>query len=57
MFLETFEDEWGRTGKLRVEPLLEDASILLPPAGTPLTGIPLNKRLPCGKVRVLGELV
>ena len=27
-----------------------DASILLPPTGTPLTGIEFNKRLPCGEV-------
>jgi len=27
-----------------------DASILLPPTGTPLTGIDFNKRLPCGEV-------
>lgn len=27
-----------------------DASILLPPTGTPLTGIDFVKRLPCGDV-------
>lgn len=27
-----------------------DESILLPPTGTPLTGIGFNKRLPCGEV-------
>jgi hypothetical protein len=27
-----------------------DASILLPPTGTPLTGIDFIKRLPCGEV-------
>jgi len=27
-----------------------DASILLQPTGTPLTGIEFSKRLPCGEV-------
>lgn len=27
-----------------------DASVLLPPTGTPLTGIDFVKRLPCGDV-------
>lgn len=35
---------------LNVEYLTMDASILLPPTGTPLTGIEFNKRLPCGEV-------
>ena len=26
-----------------------DASLLLPPTNTPLTGIEFNKRLPCGE--------
>ena len=26
-----------------------DAAMLLPPAGTPLTGIDFTKRLPCGE--------
>ena len=29
--------------------LLMDSSILLPPTGTPLTGIDFTKRLPCGE--------
>lgn len=33
---------------LNVEYLMMDASILLPPTGTPLTGIDFVKRLPCG---------
>ena len=35
---------------LNVEYLMMDASILLPPTGTPLTGIDFCKRLPCGEV-------
>lgn len=35
---------------LNVEYLMMDASILLPPTGTPLTGIDFVKRLPCGDV-------
>ncbi|XP_064087079.1 protein CLEC16A homolog isoform X3 [Macrobrachium nipponense] len=52
IFLDMFEDEWHEMHKkpLNVEYLLQDASVLLPPAGTPLTGIDFNKRLPCGEV-------
>uniref|UniRef100_A0A8K9Y1K0 C-type lectin domain containing 16A n=1 Tax=Oncorhynchus mykiss TaxID=8022 RepID=A0A8K9Y1K0_ONCMY len=35
---------------LNVEYLMMDASVLLPPTGTPLTGIDFVKRLPCGGV-------
>ena len=35
---------------LQVEYLLQDSSILLPPTGTPMTGIEFTKRLPCGEV-------
>ena len=35
---------------LNVEYLTMDASVLLPPTGTPLTGIDFIKRLPCGEV-------
>ena len=35
---------------LKVEYLLQDSSILLPPTGTPMTGIEFTKRLPCGEV-------
>ena len=47
-----FEDEYRemKTRPLNVEYLTMDASILLPPTGTPLTGIDFNKRLPCGEV-------
>ena len=47
-----FEDEWRelKRAPLNVEYLLQDVSILLPPTGTPLTGIDFNKRLPCGEV-------
>lgn len=34
----------------KVEYLLQDSSILLPPTGTPMTGIEFQKRLPCGEV-------
>ncbi|XP_072224144.1 protein CLEC16A isoform X3 [Leuresthes tenuis] len=52
IFLDMFEDEYrSMTSKpLNVEYLLMDASILLPPTGTPLTGIDFVKRLPCGDV-------
>lgn len=52
IFLDMFEDEWHEMHRkpLNVEYLLQDASILLPPAGTPLTGIEFSKRLPCGEV-------
>lgn len=35
---------------LNVEFLCNDSTILLPPTGTPLTGIKFNRRLPCGEV-------
>ncbi|CAG7730743.1 unnamed protein product [Allacma fusca] len=53
MFLEIFEDEYLEmsTGKVQnVEQLLMDSHLLLPPAGSPLTGIAFDKRLPCGEV-------
>ncbi|XP_071300336.1 protein CLEC16A isoform X3 [Agelaius tricolor] len=52
IFLDMFEDEY-RTMTMKpmnVEYLMMDASILLPPTGTPLTGIDFVKRLPCGDV-------
>uniref|UniRef100_A0A3Q3WMF9 Uncharacterized protein n=1 Tax=Mola mola TaxID=94237 RepID=A0A3Q3WMF9_MOLML len=39
-----------RSKPLNVEYLMMDASVLLPPTGTPLTGIDFVKRLPCGDV-------
>lgn len=35
---------------LNVEFLCNDSTILLPPTGTPLTGISFPRRLPCGEV-------
>ncbi|KAJ0041668.1 hypothetical protein NL108_008801 [Boleophthalmus pectinirostris] len=61
IFLDMFEDEYrSMTSKpLNVEYLMMDASILLPPTVTPLTGIDFVKRLPCGDVektrRLQGE--
>lgn len=52
MFLELFEDEYNEMHKeiLNVQRLLSDSTLLLPPAHSPMTGIPLSKRLPCGDV-------
>uniref|UniRef100_A0A8C1JVU6 C-type lectin domain containing 16A n=1 Tax=Cyprinus carpio TaxID=7962 RepID=A0A8C1JVU6_CYPCA len=52
IFLDMFEDEYRcmMNKPLNVEYLMMDASILLPPTGTPLTGIDFLKRLPCGDV-------
>ncbi|XP_073713478.1 protein CLEC16A isoform X3 [Misgurnus anguillicaudatus] len=52
IFLDMFEDEYRSmmSKPLNVEYLMMDASILLPPTGTPLTGIDFVKRLPCGDV-------
>jgi len=52
MFLELFEDEYNEMhrDKLNVQRLLSDSTLLLPPAHSPMTGIPLSKRLPCGDV-------
>lgn len=53
MFGEMFEneDEELRKKPLNVEWLMMDSNILLPPTGTPLTGIEFGKRLPCGEVK------
>ncbi|BET02259.1 Uncharacterised conserved protein [Nesidiocoris tenuis] len=52
MFAEIFEseDEDMRKKPLNVEWLMMDSNILLPPTGTPMTGIEFGKRLPCGEV-------
>lgn len=52
IFLDLFEDEYNEMTKsiLNVEFLCMDAAILLPPTGTPLTGINFTRRLPCGEV-------
>lgn len=52
IFLDLFEDEYNEMRKsiLNVEFLCMDSTILLPPTGTPLTGIEFTRRLPCGEV-------
>ena len=47
-----FEDEHraSTSKKTRIDYVMSDASLLLPPTGTPLTGIDFTKRLPCGEV-------
>ncbi|CAG0879516.1 unnamed protein product [Darwinula stevensoni] len=52
IFLDMFEDEYVEMERkpLNVEYLMMDASLLLPPTGTPFTGIEFYKRLPCGEV-------
>jgi len=52
IFLDMFEDEHHQMKKkpLNVEWLTMDSNVLLPPTGTPLTGIEFGKRLPCGEV-------
>lgn len=52
IFLDLFEDEYNEMTKsnLNVEFLCMDSTILLPPTGTPLTGISFTRRLPCGEV-------
>lgn len=52
IFLDLFEDEYNEMTKsnLNVEFLCMDSAILLPPTGTPLTGIEFSRRLPCGEV-------
>lgn len=51
IFLDLFEDEYKEMCKtsLNIESLFMDPSILLPPTGTPLTGIEFTRRLPCGE--------
>ncbi|XP_063904501.1 protein CLEC16A homolog isoform X3 [Zophobas morio] len=52
IFLDMFEHEYCDMSKssLNVEWLCMDSAILLPPTGTPMTGIDFTKRLPCGEV-------
>ncbi|XP_078034277.1 C-type lectin domain containing ema isoform X4 [Augochlora pura] len=52
IFLDMFEDEYSEIQKrpLNIEWLMMDSNILLPPIGTPMTGIEFIKRLPCGEV-------
>ncbi|XP_060521293.1 protein CLEC16A homolog isoform X2 [Cylas formicarius] len=51
IFLDMFEHEYCdmSRGLLNVEWLCMDSAILLPPTGTPMTGIDFIKRLPCGE--------
>ncbi|KAL1453191.1 hypothetical protein WDU94_007356 [Cyamophila willieti] len=51
IFLDMFQFEYEQIKKkpLNVEYLMMDSKMLLPPAGTPLTGIEFTKRLPCGQ--------
>ncbi|XP_065339533.1 protein CLEC16A homolog isoform X4 [Cloeon dipterum] len=51
IFLDMFEEEYNerKKGALNVEWLMMDSNILLPPTGTPMTGIEFSKRLPCGE--------
>ena len=53
IFLDMFEDEHRESTKrpTRLDYVMSDAALLLPPAATPLTGIDFAKRLPCGEVR------
>ncbi|XP_075232093.1 C-type lectin domain containing ema isoform X2 [Lycorma delicatula] len=52
IFLDMFEDEYEDMKKrpLNVEWLMMDSNVLLPPTGTPMTGIEFTRRLPCGEV-------
>ncbi len=46
-----FEDEYNneKAFSVKVPFLLQDASMLLPPTDTPLSGIEFTRRLPCGE--------
>ncbi|KAK6101902.1 hypothetical protein QQG55_6390 [Brugia pahangi] len=50
LFLEMFEDEFYNfeRNKIQIGSISTDSSLLLPPSSTPLNGVSLNKRLPCG---------
>ncbi|KAL4002838.1 hypothetical protein ACH3XW_5120 [Acanthocheilonema viteae] len=50
LFLEMFEDEFYNfeRNKIQIRSISTDSSLLLPPPSTPLNGVSLNKRLPCG---------
>ncbi|XP_076312191.1 C-type lectin domain containing ema isoform X3 [Tachypleus tridentatus] len=52
IFLDMFEDEYHEMKKrpLNVEYLMMDDKLLLPPTGTPMSGVEFHKRLPCGEV-------
>ncbi|VDK51068.1 unnamed protein product [Anisakis simplex] len=50
LFLEMFEDEYYQFERdsFRISLICDDPCLLLPPSNTPLSGVPLNKRLPSG---------
>uniref|UniRef100_A0A0R3RPE1 FPL domain-containing protein n=1 Tax=Elaeophora elaphi TaxID=1147741 RepID=A0A0R3RPE1_9BILA len=50
LFLEMFEDEFYNfeRNRIQIRSVSTDSSLLLPPPSTPLNGVLLNKRLPCG---------
>ncbi|CAG9531694.1 unnamed protein product [Cercopithifilaria johnstoni] len=50
LFLEMFEDEFYNfeRNRIKIRSVSTDSSLLLPPPSTPLNGVSLNKRLPCG---------
>ncbi|CAF1067720.1 unnamed protein product [Didymodactylos carnosus] len=52
MFLDLFEDEYRQIqiNPIRLEYVLKDACMLLPPTTTPLSGIEFTKRLPSGDI-------
>lgn len=52
MFLEIFEDEYLCGRDYSLENLLQDSTLLLPPAGSPLSFVAIDRRRPCGEVRV-----
>lgn len=51
IFLDMFEDEYNneKLFSVKVLFLMQDASMLLPPTDTPLSGIEFTRRLPCGE--------
>ena len=51
MFADTLDLEYKdvQTNKINLKRLLNNPSILLPPCPTPLSGVELSKRLPCGE--------
>ncbi|KAI6652174.1 hypothetical protein LOD99_7192 [Oopsacas minuta] len=51
MFADTLDLEFTDVlaNKIRIMRVLNDPSILLPPCPTPLSGVELSKRLPCGE--------
>ncbi|XP_028967494.1 protein CLEC16A [Galendromus occidentalis] len=50
IFLDMFEEEYEQLKGINVEYLTMDGNLLLPPIGTPMSGMDFHKRLPCGEV-------